>query len=57
MKLGGLITLAVGIGMMLFLHGMEHEEPVYLVGLIPTLVGVALLVYCFVLPPKETPTT
>lgn len=53
MKLGGLITTAVGIGMMLFLRGMEHEEPAYLVGLIPTFVGVALLVYVFAMPPKE----
>ena len=54
MKLGGLITAAVGIGLMVFLHGVEREEPVYLVGLIPLLIGVALLVYAFVLAPKET---
>ena len=52
-KLGGLITAAVGIGLMAFLHGVEHEEPAYLVGLIPLLIGLALLVYVFALPPKE----
>ena len=53
MKLGGLITAAVGIGMMVFLHGVEREEPAYLVGLIPLLIGVALLAYAFLLAPKE----
>ncbi len=41
MKLGGLITAVVGIGVMVLLHGLEHEEPVYLAGLIPLLIGVA----------------
>ena len=53
MKLGGLITAVVGIGVMALLHGLEHEEPVYLAGLIPLLVGMALLTYAFFLAPKE----
>jgi hypothetical protein len=53
MKLGGLITGAVGLGLMVFLHGIAREEPVYLVGLIPLLIGVALLVYSFGLAPRE----
>jgi hypothetical protein len=53
MKLGGLITAAVGVGVMALLHGLAHEEPVYLVGLIPLLVGAALLIYAFALVPKE----
>jgi hypothetical protein len=52
-KLGGLITTAVGFGMMIFLRAVEHEKPAYLVGLIPLLVGVALLTYAYVLAPKE----
>jgi len=56
-KLGGLITAAVGIGLMFFLRGVEHEEPVYLVGLIPLLIGVALLVYAFTLAPRDQATT
>ena len=52
-KLGGLITLAVGIGFMVFLHGVEHEEPAYLVGLIPLLIGVVMLTYAYILAPKE----
>lgn len=54
MKLGGLITAVVGIGVMVLLHGLEREEPVYLAGLIPLLIGLALLVYTFFLAPKES---
>jgi hypothetical protein len=53
MKLGGLITGAVGIGLMVMIRGLNHEEPAYLVGLIPLLVGAALMVYAMVLAPKE----
>jgi len=53
MKLGGLITAVVGIGVMALLHGLVHDEPVYLAGLIPLLIGLALLGYTFVLAPKE----
>ena len=53
LKLGGLITSAVGVGVMVLIRGLNHEEPAYLVGLIPLLVGLALLVYGFVLAPKE----
>lgn len=51
MKLGGLITTVVGIGVMALLHGLVHDEPVYLAGLIPLLVGLALLLYSFALAP------
>jgi hypothetical protein len=55
LKLGGLITTVVGIGLMVFLHGIVEREdgPVYLVGLIPLLVGLALLIYPLFLAPKE----
>ena len=53
MKLGGLITGAVGIGLIVMLRGLEHEEPAYLVGVIPLLVGAALMAYAFVFAPKE----
>jgi uncharacterized membrane protein YeaQ/YmgE (transglycosylase-associated protein family) len=56
-KLGGLITLAVGVGIFVFLRaltGAHHDpEPVYLVGVIPALIGAALLVYAYVLAPKS----
>ncbi|MGA7081359.1 MAG: hypothetical protein WBQ43_06385 [Terriglobales bacterium] len=52
LKIGGLVTAAIGIGVMVFLHGIEHEEPVYLAGVIPLLIGVALLIYPLMLAPK-----
>jgi hypothetical protein len=52
LQLGGLITAAVGLGVMVLLRGLVHDEPVYLAGLIPTLVGAALLFYVFTMAPK-----
>ena len=54
-KLGGLITAAVGIGMMVFIAAVDRSgpEPAYLVGLIPLLIGVALLSYTYLLAPKQ----
>jgi hypothetical protein len=51
-RLGSLITGAVGIALMVFLRGVAHEEPVYLVALIPLLIGVALFVNAQFLAPK-----
>jgi ferric-dicitrate binding protein FerR (iron transport regulator) len=51
-KLGGLVTGAVGIGLMVLLRALERE-PVYLVGLIPLLIGVSLLAYGFFLAPRD----
>jgi hypothetical protein len=54
-KLGGLITVAVGIGLMIFIRAVDpvDKEPAFLVGLIPLLIGVALLGYAYFLAPKE----
>jgi uncharacterized membrane protein (GlpM family) len=52
-KLSGLVTSAVGAGLMIFLRAMGTREPAYLVGLIPLLVGFALLAYSYVLVPKD----
>lgn len=54
MRLGGLITVAVGIGLMMFLRGIEQREPAYLVGLIPLLVGAALLLYSYSPAPNDS---
>lgn len=54
MKIGGVITLAVGVGLSIFLRAMtggEQGAP-YLVGLIPALIGAAMLVYVYVLAAK-----
>lgn len=52
MRLGGLVTVAAGIGLMIFLNEISvyqtgGERNVYLVGLIPILVGAVLFVYSF----------
>ena len=54
-KLGGLITVAVGVGMMIFIKAVTRRdpEPAYLVGLIPLFIGLALLAYTYLLAPKE----
>jgi lipopolysaccharide export LptBFGC system permease protein LptF len=55
LKLGGLVTIAVGVAMMIFLKAINRNnpEPAYLVGLIPALIGIALLAYAYLLAPKE----
>jgi Domain of unknown function (DUF6249) len=55
LKLGGVITVAVGIGLMIFLGGIGRHspEPIYLVGVIPLLIGSALLAYTRFLAPKQ----
>ncbi|MGA8101899.1 MAG: DUF6249 domain-containing protein [Candidatus Acidiferrales bacterium] len=54
-RLGGLITAAVGIGMMIFLRSMNDPDArqAFLVGLIPFFIGVALLVHSLFLAPRE----
>lgn len=53
-KLGGLVTVAVGIGMTILIWAVTRDEPepVYLAGLIPLMVGLALLGYAYFLAPK-----
>jgi hypothetical protein len=54
LKLGSLVTTAVGIALMVFFRAVAHEEPgVAFVGLIPLLVGVALFLHAYVLGPKD----
>lgn len=52
-KLGGLVTSAIGAGLMIFLRAIDNSEPVYLVGLIPFRSGAALLTYHYFLGPNE----
>lgn len=49
LKIGGVVNLAVGIALAIFLRALVHEEPVYLCGLIPGFIGAALLSYVFFL--------
>jgi len=52
MKIGGLTNLAVGVALMIFLRALIKDQAVYLCGLIPALIGVALLTYALFLAPK-----
>jgi len=49
MKIGGLINVGVGLGLVIFLRALIGAQPVYLCGLIPGFIGVAMLVYVFFL--------
>ncbi len=44
LQLGGLVTAAVGVGLMIFLLAVVHR-PVFFVGLIPLLIGAVLFLY------------
>ena len=51
LQLGGLVTAALGIGLMVFLRAIVHQVPVFVVGLIPLLIGIALFCYArFMMP-------
>jgi hypothetical protein len=52
MKIAGLINIAVGVGLMIFLRALTGANGPYLCGLIPGLIGVALLAYALFLAPK-----
>jgi len=45
LKIGGVINIGVGVALMIFLRALVGGEPVFLCGLIPGLIGVAMLVY------------
>jgi len=51
MKLGGLVTVSVGVSLCIFLHAVTSSTSgsPWLVGLIPGFVGVALLIYVYFL--------
>ena len=53
LKLAGLICGAVGAGLFIFLRALLPEAPVFLVSLIPFLVGAVLLGYGFVMAPSD----
>ena len=52
-KLGGLVAIAIGIGLIGFLAPLGSRQPIFLVGIIPIFVGVALLAYAFLLGPRD----
>ena len=52
LRLAGLVTMMAGIGVGVMVAGIAPQERYYLFGLLPLLVGLALLVYVYVLAPK-----
>lgn len=52
LKLGGLIAAAAGMGVAAFLIAILPDRPIYFLGLIPMLIGLALLLYAYLLAPK-----
>jgi hypothetical protein len=54
LMIGGLVTLAAGLGMIAFLSMMrpDGEKNIWAVGLIPTFVGVALLISAWIVSPR-----
>ena len=56
LKIGGLVNLGVGIGLSVMLYSIaDGNHGPYLVGLIPMLLGVALLVYVYVMAAPVEP--
>ena len=50
LKIGGLINIGVGLGLIIFLHALTGSRvPVYLCGVIPGFIGVAMLIYVYVM--------
>jgi Flp pilus assembly protein TadB len=47
LRLGGVITLAAGIGAMVFLYYLVEDEPIYLAGLVAALIGLVLALFGF----------
>ena len=52
LMVGGIITLAVGIGIGAFLSFMEEDKNMWAVGIIPATVGLALLLSSWLVRPR-----
>ena len=51
LRLGGLVTLAVGVGVMVFLYFLIPSEAIWLAGLIPFLIGLVLAIFGYTQSP------
>ena len=52
-RLAGLVLAAVGLGLMALLKGVAGNAAAWRAGLIPALIGAALLTYAYVLAPPQ----
>ena len=53
LQLSGLIMVAAGVGVIIFLRPLIPSSPIYLSGVIPVCVGVAMLGHSAFLAPKD----
>ncbi len=53
LMIGGLVTFAVGISLGVLLYNIADEAGVWSVGLIPTAIGIALLISSILVRPKN----
>ncbi len=53
LKLGGLVTIAVGLAFFLVMWATGPSRHAFFAGLIPFLVGLALLAYVYILAPRD----
>lgn len=51
LRLGGMVTAMAGLGIMIFLRFLVRDEPVYLAGVIPLLIGAVLAFYGYTAKP------
>ena len=51
-KLGGMITAAAGLGAMALLFMLVPAQPVWVAGVVPLLIGLALFIYAQTMAPK-----
>jgi hypothetical protein len=51
-RLGGMITTIVGVGLMIFFYFVVSGTPIFLIGIIPLLIGLVLVVYGFFMMKK-----
>lgn len=56
LKIGGLVLLGTGLGLMIFLRALIHNAPIFLCGLLVLLIGGALYAASYVVTvPEEEP--
>jgi hypothetical protein len=52
LKIAGVINMGVGVGLLIFLRALiPGGEPVYLCGLIPGFIGLAMIIYVYFMAP------
>lgn len=53
LMIGGLVTVAIGLALLVFLRLIENNDPVWAIALTPLFVGLALLLSAWLVRPKE----